>query len=209
MKTVLVCAQKGGVGKTMIANEIAYSLDRSRVPYNYYDLDPQGGAAHETVSVPNAVVSVVDTPGYLSDDISDQMMAADVIVIPTRASMTDREPFQRMLDLATEYAPGKPIITVVNEWNQYTANTMYTDWLKSLMQGDEILLHCVPHSEAIPRAGMADMSVLKYSRRNGPKRTFDLLRATVNAIRAALGLEKETAEEIRDASEEGIGNEPI
>ncbi len=30
MKTILVCNQKGGVGKSLVADEIAFSFERSR-----------------------------------------------------------------------------------------------------------------------------------------------------------------------------------
>ena len=33
MKTVLVCNQKGGVGKTLIADELAFALERSKICY--------------------------------------------------------------------------------------------------------------------------------------------------------------------------------
>ena len=31
--------QKGGVGKTLIADELAYALERDEIPFNFYDLD--------------------------------------------------------------------------------------------------------------------------------------------------------------------------
>ena len=43
MKTILVCNQKGGVGKSLVADEIAFSFERSGIPVSFYDLDTQGG----------------------------------------------------------------------------------------------------------------------------------------------------------------------
>lgn len=48
MKTILVCNQKGGVGKSLCADEIAFSFERSGIPVSFYDLDTQGGTLHET-----------------------------------------------------------------------------------------------------------------------------------------------------------------
>lgn len=48
MKTILVCNQKGGVGKSLVADEIAFSFERSGIPVSFYDLDTQGGTLHET-----------------------------------------------------------------------------------------------------------------------------------------------------------------
>lgn len=36
MATVLVISQKGGVGKSTLANEIAFSLDRTQTPYSFF-----------------------------------------------------------------------------------------------------------------------------------------------------------------------------
>ena len=46
MKTILVCNQKGGVGKSLCADEIAFSFERSGIPVSFYDLDTQGGTLH-------------------------------------------------------------------------------------------------------------------------------------------------------------------
>lgn len=48
MKTILVCNQKGGVGKSLVADEIAFSFERSGIPVSFYDLDAQGGTLHRT-----------------------------------------------------------------------------------------------------------------------------------------------------------------
>lgn len=63
MKTILVCNQKGGVGKSLVADEIAFSFERSGIPVSFYDLDAQGGTLHKTNEADGAQVAVVDTPG--------------------------------------------------------------------------------------------------------------------------------------------------
>ena len=39
MKNILVINRKGGCGKTLISDEIAFAFDRMNIPYNFYDLD--------------------------------------------------------------------------------------------------------------------------------------------------------------------------
>mgnify|MGYP003370982600 CR=1 FL=1 len=80
MKTILVCNQKGGVGKSLVADEIAFSFERSGIPVSFYDLDAQGGTLHRTQEADGAQVAVVDTPGALQEALSEWLKEADVVV---------------------------------------------------------------------------------------------------------------------------------
>ena len=78
MKTILVCNQKGGVGKSLVADEIAFSFERSGIPVSFYDLDAQGGTLHRTREADGAQVAGVDTPGALQEALSEWLKEADV-----------------------------------------------------------------------------------------------------------------------------------
>ena len=67
MKTILIANQKGGCGKTLVVDELAFSFDRTDVKYSLYDLDGQGGIIHEPKVIDDADYAIVDTPGYISD----------------------------------------------------------------------------------------------------------------------------------------------
>ena len=110
MKTILVCAQKGGVGKTTIADELAFSLDRAKLSYNFYDLDAQGGCIHEKQECDDAEYSIVDTPGALQEDMVGWMKSSDLIIIPTRPSMRDIPPLQTMIDIVSDNKITVPVI---------------------------------------------------------------------------------------------------
>ena len=78
MKTIVLVNQKGGVGKTTFADEIAWGLERRGREVGFINLDPQGGASHEQKTVEGEkAVTVVDTPGYLNDKLGGY--AADFI----------------------------------------------------------------------------------------------------------------------------------
>ena len=109
MKTILVCNQKSGVGKSLVADEIAFSFERSGIPVSFYDLDAQGGTLHQTNEVKDAEVAVVDTPGALQ---------ADVVVIPTRMASRDIEPLMRMRKAVFKHSKAK-IVYVMNGWNRF------------------------------------------------------------------------------------------
>lgn len=61
MKNILIINRKGGVGKTLVADELAFALEAKNVPYCFYDLDGQGGTLHEPVEMDNADISITQT----------------------------------------------------------------------------------------------------------------------------------------------------
>ena len=78
MKTIVLVNQKGGVGKTTFADEIAWGLERRGREVGFINLDPQGGASHEQKTVEGEkAVTVVDTPGYLNDKLGGCVPTAE------------------------------------------------------------------------------------------------------------------------------------
>lgn len=86
MKTILIANQKGGCGKTLVVDELAFSFDRTDVKYSLYDLDGQGGIIHEPKVIDDADYAIVDTPGYISDNLGELIQGADLIIIPSVSS---------------------------------------------------------------------------------------------------------------------------
>ncbi|MBR1439260.1 MAG: P-loop NTPase [Synergistaceae bacterium] len=70
MKNILICNSKGGVGKSLIADELAFYLEHKNISYNFYDLDSQGGTVHKNSKSDNALVSIIDTPGALQEQLA-------------------------------------------------------------------------------------------------------------------------------------------
>lgn len=99
MKTILIANQKGGCGKTLVVDELAFSFDRTDVKYSLYDLDGQGGIIHEPKVIDDADYAIVDTPGYISDNLGELIQGADLIIIPTRTTYKDIPTLQTMLIL--------------------------------------------------------------------------------------------------------------
>ena len=128
MKTILVCSEKGGVGKTTIADELAFSLDRAELSYNFYDLDAQGGCIHEKREFDDSEYTIVDTPGALQEDMVGWMKSSDLIIIPTRPSMRDIPPLQTMIDIIEDNKINVPVIFVVNGWNRFKASSDFMEW---------------------------------------------------------------------------------
>lgn len=137
MKTILVCNQKGGVGKSLVADEIAFSLERSGITVSFYDLDTQGGTLHKTHEADGAQVAVVDT----SRDI---------------------EPLMRMRKAVFKNSRAK-IVYVMNGWNRFKASRDFMEWFEGLA-GDQTVA-TLPQSEAFVQAGAAGKSVVEFDRR--------------------------------------------
>lgn len=181
---MLVCNQKGGVGKSMVADELAFSFARSGIPFSFVDMDGQGGTLHGTVEVPGAAAAVIDTPGALQEELRQWMEAADIIVIPTRPSTRDIAPLQRMLT-AAEQTDAK-VIAAVNFWTRYRASADFCSWLQD---AEPKLQFCrIPQSEMFLQAAAAGMSVVEYARRS---RAAGAVLDLCNAVRAAAGFAPE------------------
>ena len=184
MKTILVCNQKGGVGKSLVADEIAFSFERSGIPTSFYDLDAQGGTLHKTREVDGAKVAVVDTPGALQEALADWLKEADVVVIPTRTTSRDIEPLMRMRKAVFKHSRAK-IVYVMNGWNRFKASRDFMEWFRGLA-GDQTVT--LPQSEAFVQAGAGEKSVVECDRRGkAAKATLSM----VNTVREIAGFPAE------------------
>ena len=187
MATVLVISQTGGVGKSTLANESAFSLDRTQTPYSFFDLDEQGGGAHETIECEDAELAIVDTPGRITDEWPEWLRNADVVVVPVRASMLEQAAFERVREMLDQYAPDVPHLIVLTHWNRYTTNREFLSWLEESKEPQETIL-TIPLSEAILRAQSENESVVTSSRKSS---SAVKVMEFVNAVRTLAGLSEE------------------
>lgn len=186
-KRIVVANIKGGNGKTTIANELAYSLDRSHIPYSFFDMDGQRGGAHTETEHPDAVVNIADTAGSIeTGDLHDLAKAADVVVIPTRSSKLDVYSFAETLNTVRDANPDAVVIVIHNGWNRYRLARDFGEWLTDNAHGAPV--YQLPQSEPIAMAMTRDVSVQEQNRRSSGAKAMQEI---VNAIRIAAGLESE------------------
>ena len=185
MKNVLVLSQKGGVGKTTLADELAFAFARDGTPFAFYETDEQGDAIHETTEPSDADVAVIDTPGVLTDDTPDMVRDASAVIIPTRASAHDMPALNRTREMVATYAPGVPVLIVLNGWNRWTNARQYSEWLESDLRPTESVA-VLSQSEMVPRAAAAGVSVVAFAPRS---RVAQDLAEIELRVRAALGME--------------------
>ena len=107
MKTILACNQKGGADKSLCADELSFSFERTGTPVSFYDLDAQEGTLHVTHEAKDAKVAVMDTPVALQEAFADWLKEADVVVIPARTTSRDIEPLMRMCKAMFKHSRAK------------------------------------------------------------------------------------------------------
>ncbi|MEL6103275.1 MAG: ParA family protein [Pseudomonadota bacterium] len=141
MQLLAVTSQKGGVGKTTLAVNLAVAASLDGVATILFDLDPQGSAAeyyarrvdyeHDEypkieASTPGQLVGkiraakeqgyglvVIDTPPNVALENKHISQAGDFILIPVQPSILDLTAVQATIDIVKE--SGRPGAVVLNE----------------------------------------------------------------------------------------------
>lgn len=188
MKNILLLQQKGGTGKSTIVSELVRSLQRTGTPSAYYDLDQQGGGLFKPYKDDGAVVSVIDTPGQLSENAGKWVKESDVIVVPTLCSKRDMEPLERTLKIVRKNRKRKSkIVIVLNRFTRWKSSTDFMDWIQRQDTKADMIL-TMPQSELFLQANADDKAIIDFKPRSEPaKATLKV----VNAIRSAAGLDEE------------------
>lgn len=164
MKTVLICNQKGGVGKTLIADELAFALERDQIPYNFFDLDDQGSAIHQTNENPDAVVQVVDTAGALQANMTKWIESADFVIVPTMMSNRDMKPLERMIQILEPYKETKPTLYVFNRWNRFNISRDFINWFNA--KYPDLKTAIISDTTAFNQAGACGISINEFQSNN-------------------------------------------
>lgn len=185
MKNILICTQKGGAGKSTIADNIAWSLERSGIKYNFYDLDAQGGVIHKTTEVEGAEYSIIDTPGSVQPELGKWLDAADVVVIPTGIGANEIGPLQKTMAHVKNHAKC-PVIYVINFVNNFKTARAFEEWLLSETGKAPVLK--LPRSEPLAQAGIHGMSIVEYKKRDKAAKAIVEI---CNAVRKAVGIKPE------------------
>lgn len=187
MKTILVCNQKGGVGKSLIADELAFSFERTKTPFSFFDLDNQGGVLHKSQDMPDSEAGIVDTPGALQAELGKWIASADLIIVPIKVSIRDIDPFLRVAELIAQNAkPNTKTLAVINGFNRFKACRDFKAWLSEKVPGECIAT--LPQAEIFIHAAAAGKSVVEMDK-NSPaaKQVIQLC----NLARQHLGLGQE------------------
>ena len=138
MFTIAVVNQKGGSGKSTIAECLAVASHEAGRPSAILDLDPQGTAyawskRREVANPPvlsvtaanyrdqwealreaGADLVILDTPARLQDTVLNAAAIADLVIVPAKTTVKDLERIESSVDLATTRGR-KPVVVVFNQ----------------------------------------------------------------------------------------------
>lgn len=183
MKTILICNQKGGVGKTVLADELAFALERDNITYSFYDLDEQGSGCHNTNDVEGAEVAIVDTPGALQEDMKYWVDEADYVLVPTLLTDKEQEPLMRMIDILSPHMADKPVVFILNKWKRSKTMTNFVNWFTETYP--DLKYFVLNDYEIIREAGSKCKSVYDINKKH--KATAQIMEI-YSAIKDAIGI---------------------
>lgn len=168
MFTVLLLNQKGGVGKTTIADELSFALERMGKTVAFVSTDPQGGSVHKTCEDPDYAEScdfqIVDTAGVLKDAMNDWCREADLILVPMLPSTRDVEPTERTLEVARSSGTRADVFVVVNCF--YAFGILERDLADYLAEKGIDVLAKIPRAAALSQAAAEGVSVAEFAPRS-------------------------------------------
>ena len=165
---ILLLNQKGGVGKTTLADEISFSLERRGFSVAFTSIDPQGGCLHESIT-DNAMIEqsdfhVIDTAGYLKKEMKQWCGEADVILVPILPSPKDFEPTLRTLELIDASDTFAEVYVVVN---QFSSRGVLDREIVEFFESEDIpILGYIPRTVTLSKAAAQNVSVVEYAPNN-------------------------------------------
>ncbi len=171
--TILLLCQKGGCGKSTLADELTFALKRKGKDVSFITTDPQGGRVHSNTKGSNSTFQVVDTAGVLTDGYSDWCRAANMILVPMKPSPKDLEPAMRTYDIAAGSKTRARIGIVINEYNP---REILSRQLKEfLLEQNYPIITEVPRTVLLAQASARGISIAEYDKRNPSVAVFDNL----------------------------------
>lgn len=155
MKVITIAHQKGGVGKTTLAINLAYAFaESSRVAI--VDADLQGSVSDlkefltgiDVVSLEGLLTNnlpaydlvIVDTPPYLSSRLPELFSISDFALVPTKAGILDAMAIRATIALLRQSMDAKPGLRAGIVLNMVLSSTSITEEVRQILSAYAIPL---------------------------------------------------------------------
>lgn len=204
MKIIVLASQKGGVGKTTLAGNLAVAAEHGGGASVLLDTDPQGSlsawwnarAAEAPALAPVTLAELpakleglagagyayafIDTPPAITDAIRAVVACADFVLIPVKASPHDLRAVGSTVEIAQEQ--GKPFAFVIT---QAKANARLTVQAMAALSAHGVVSPAVMHDRIDYAASMIDGQTVQETDPKGRsaaemKELWDFVQARMN-----------------------------
>lgn len=109
-KIIVIAHHKGGVGKSMIAINLAHALINMKYSVALVDIDSQGTSKklannidiygiNDDIEKNKYNIILIDTPPYLTKDTYNTYLSADFVIMPARPNPSDVDTLPATIDL--------------------------------------------------------------------------------------------------------------
>jgi chromosome partitioning protein len=182
MLKVLIANPKGGVGKTTVADELAFALERQGKVVCFLNLDNQGAVIHSlSMPSPDTEVLIIDTPPVFNIEFSRWIEDADIVILPVSASARELPPLLRALDVIGE-SKKKPLVGIV--LNNYNARRKVDSDFLVYLKARDLEVYCkIPTTTAIRKAQLQNTSVYDIDKYGLATSAFNELAERMTAIK--------------------------
>lgn len=174
MAVISIANPKGGVGKTTIADELAFCFEARGIVTGFLNLDRQGGTIHESVNPTNAQHLIIDTPGRVTDDLPDVLMKSDILLVPTEPSIRGLPALQRVMELAKRYAVPAHIVV-----NRFDSRRLIDRDFYDLAEERYSIIGTLPTSTLFARSAAAKTGVTQFAPRTKAAKSMEKLADSV------------------------------
>lgn len=148
MKTITITHQKGGVGKTTIALNLAFAF-KDNLKVAILDLDPQRSAQNMSKMIQDKGIEfipkedfkdnmdydvvIIDTPPYLSNLLPIYLKMSDLVIIPTKVGLLDIMAIGGTISLVKEAQSHNPKLKAGILLNM-VMRTNFTEEIKDILK---------------------------------------------------------------------------